>query len=66
MIGNTMLRRWPSQNGALVRVGKGTTTKPNPPISFARRAPILVRFGRVFHKQDHLVFGLVSRHGNDW
>jgi hypothetical protein len=66
MIGNsTIERRW-SQNDALVGNGKGSTTKPNTPMVFAPRARILVRFGRAFHMQDHLVFGLVSRVGKHW
>ena len=66
MIGNSV-REWRhSQNGQLVSIGKGAMTKPNAPMAFAPRAQDPVRFGRVFHMQDHLVFGLVSSSGNDW
>ena len=66
MIGNSAReRRW-SQIDDMVSVGKGATTKPNAPMAFAPRAQDPVRFGRVFHMQDHLVFGLVSSSGNDW
>ena len=50
----------------LVRVGKGRTSMPNAPMVFAPRAQDPVRSGRVFHMQDHLVFGLVSGRGNIW
>jgi hypothetical protein len=66
MIGNSVIERWSGQNGNVVSVGKETVTKPNPPISFAPRAQDLVRVGRVFHMQEHLVFGLVSGLGRDW
>ena len=66
MIGNsTRERRW-SQNGQLVGNGKGSMTKPNPPMVFAPRAQDPVSFGRVKHMQGHLVFGLVSGVGKDW
>ena len=55
-----------SQIGQLVGNGKGTGTKPNAPMGFAPRAQDPVRFGRGFHMQDHMVFGLVSTVGNDW
>jgi hypothetical protein len=66
MIGNsTRERRW-SQNGQLVGNGKGTASKPNPPMAFAPRAQDPVRFGRVFHMQDHMDFGLVWGVGKHW
>jgi len=66
MIGNST-REWRhSQNGALVSIGKGSMTKPNAPMGFAPRAQDPVRFGRVKHMQDHLVFGLVSGVGKHW
>ena len=66
MIGNSVIEWRHSQNGHVVGNGKGSMTKPNTPKGFASRALILVRFGSVFHMQEHLDFGLVSRHGNDW
>ena len=66
MIGNSVIEWRHSQNGALVSIGKGSTIKPNAPMGFAPRAQDPVRFGRVFHMQEHLVFGLVSGSGNDW
>ena len=50
----------------VVGAGKGSRTKPNPPMAHAQRARILVRFGRVKHMQAHLVFGLVSPVGKHW
>jgi len=35
-------------------------------MGFAPRAQDPVRFGRVKHMQDHLVFGLVSGVGKHW
>ena len=55
-----------SQNGHVVTPGKGTVTKPNTPMGFAPRAQDPVRFGRGFHMQDHMVFGLVSPVGKHW
>ena len=49
-----------SQKGRLVGNGKGSMTKPNTPMGFAPRAQDPVRFGRGFHMQDHMVFGLVT------
>ena len=66
MIGNSVREWWASQKGHVVSVGKGAGTKPNAPMGFAPRARIPVSVGRGFHMQDHLVFGLVWRHGNDW
>ena len=65
-VGNGAGRVGHSQIGQLVGNGKGTMTKPNPPSGFAPRARILVRFGRGFHMQEHMVFGLVWGVGNDW
>jgi hypothetical protein len=48
MIGNsTRERRW-SQNGQLVGNGKGTGTKPNPPMGFAPRAQDIDALGKVW------------------
>ena len=66
MIGNSVGERRHSQITGLVGPGKGSTTKPKPPMAFAQRACDTVRSGRVFHMQDHLVFGLVSPVGRDW
>ena len=55
-----------SQIGDLVGNGKATASKPNAPMGFAPRAQDPVRFGRGFHMQDHMVFGLVSPVGRDW
>ena len=65
-VGNGAGRVGHSQKGLMVGNGKATASKPNPPSGFAPRARILVRFGRGFHMQEHLDFGLVSRVGNDW
>ena len=65
-VGNGAGRVGHSQEGQLVGNGKGTMTKPNAPSGFAPRARILVRVGRGFHMQDHMVFGLVWGVGNDW
>ena len=66
MIGNSAReRRW-SQIDDMVSIGKGSMTKPKPPMGFASRALILVRFGRGKHMQEHLVFGLVSTVGKHW
>ena len=65
-VGNGAGRVGHSQEGQLVGNGKGTGTKPKPPMGFAPRALILVRVGRGFHMQEHLDFGLVWGVGNDW
>jgi len=44
MIGNSTTEWRHSQNGALVSVGKGSTTKPNAPMGFAPRARELGKF----------------------
>ena len=65
-VGNGAGRVGHSQKGLMVTPGKGTRTKPNAPSGFAPRARILVRVGRGFHMQDHMVFGLVSTVGKHW
>jgi hypothetical protein len=60
-------REWRlSQISHMVSIGKGTGTKPKAPMGFAPRAQDPVRFGRGFHMQEHLVFGLVWGVGKHW
>ena len=66
MIGKGSRRMVPSQIDQVVSNGKRPRTIPKPPMGFAPRAQDPVRFGRVKHMQDHLVFGLVSGVGKHW
>ena len=65
-VGNGAGRVGHSQKGLMVGNGKGIMTKPNAPMGFAPRAQDPVRFGRGFHMQDHMVFGLVWGVGKHW